>query len=124
MSPDLTSDQLDEIIELILISGIDGIVATNTTSTRGLLKNQNTVIEEIGDGGLSGEPLFSRSLEVVRYIHKKSAGMLPIIAVGGITTPERAKEMLDAGASLVEVYTGFIYNGPSFIKNILKYLSK
>ncbi|MCK9627401.1 MAG: quinone-dependent dihydroorotate dehydrogenase [Bacteroidales bacterium] len=124
VSPDLTNDQLDEIIELILISGIDGIVATNTTSTRDLLKNKNAAIEEIGDGGLSGEPLFLRSLEMVRYIHKKSAGMLPIIAVGGISTPERAKEMLDAGASLVEVYTGFIYNGPGFIKSILKYLSK
>lgn len=124
VSPDLTNDQLDEIIELILISGIDGIVATNTTSTRELLRDQSAVIEAIGDGGLSGEPLYARSLEVVRYIHKKSAGMLPIIAVGGVSTPERAKEMLDAGASLVEVYTGFIYNGPGFIKSILKYLSK
>lgn len=124
VSPDLTNDQLDEIIELILISGIDGIVATNTTSTRELLKDNGAAIEAIGDGGLSGEPLFKRSLEVVRYIHKKSAGMLPIIAVGGVTTPERAKEMLDAGASLVEVYTGFIYNGPGFVKSILKYLSK
>ncbi|NCB97079.1 MAG: quinone-dependent dihydroorotate dehydrogenase [Bacteroidia bacterium] len=124
VSPDLTNDQLDEIIELILISGIDGIVATNTTSTRELLKDHSTAIEAIGDGGLSGEPLFRRSLEVVRYINKKSAGMLPIIAVGGVTSPERAKEMLDAGASLVEVYTGFIYNGPGFVKSILKYLSK
>jgi len=124
VSPDLTFEQLDEIIELILVSGIDGIVATNTTSTRELLTSQGPAIDDIGDGGLSGGPLFKRSLEIVRYINKKSGGMLPIIGVGGITSPEKAKEMLDAGASLVQIYTGFIYNGPGFVKKILKYISK
>ncbi len=123
VSPDLTFDQLDEIIELILISGIDGIVATNTTTSRESLKTSKDILKKIGDGGLSGEPLFNKTLEIVKYIHRKSGGMFPIIAVGGITTVERAKEMLDAGASLIQIYTGFIYNGPGFVKKILKHLS-
>lgn len=124
VSPDLAKDQLDEIIELILVSGMDGIVATNTTTSREGLVSPLDRVDFIGEGGLSGAPLYNRSLEVVRYISKKTNGQLPIIAVGGIMTPKQAKEMLDAGASLVQVYTGFIYNGPGFVKKILKHLVK
>lgn len=124
VSPDLSDEQLDEIIELILVSGLDGIVATNTTISRDNLLTERDKVEGIGEGGLSGAPLFNRSLEMVRYINKKTGGQLPIIGVGGIITPVQAKEMLDAGASLVQIYTGFIYNGPGFVKQILKYLNK
>ena len=103
---------------------MDGIVATNTTTSREGLVSPSDRVDFIGEGGLSGAPLYNRSLEVVRYISKKTNGQLPIIAVGGIMTPKQAKEMLDAGASLVQVYTGFIYNGPGFVKKILKHLVK
>jgi len=122
VSPDLTTDQLDEIVELILVSGIDGIVATNTTTTRNNLKTSIDKVASIGEGGLSGAPLFQRSLDVIKHINKKTKGQLPVIAAGGIMTPGQAKEMLDAGASLIQIYTGFIYNGPGFPKRIIKYL--
>jgi len=124
VSPDLTFEQLDEIIELILVSGLDGIVATNTTTKREDLKTSSDKIEAIGDGGLSGEPLYRKSLEVIKYISRKTNGQLPIIGVGGIMTPAQAKEMLDSGASLIQVYTGFIYNGPGIVRMINKYLAK
>lgn len=122
VSPDIPMHQLDEIIELVLVSGIDGIVATNTTRSRAGLKTDSQTVETIGNGGLSGAPLFEKSLSFVKYIHDKTDGLLPIIGVGGIMTPKQAQQMLDAGASLIEVYSGFIYNGPAFIKQILKYL--
>ncbi len=124
ISPDLTFDQLDEIIDLILVSGLDGIVATNTTTTREGLKSSSELVKSIGEGGLSGAPLYQRSLEIVKYIHNKTSGQLPIIGVGGIMTPAQAKEMLDSGASLVQIYTGFIYKGPGLVKKILKLISK
>ncbi|MCK9625413.1 MAG: quinone-dependent dihydroorotate dehydrogenase [Bacteroidales bacterium] len=122
LSPDIPKEQLDEIIELVMISGLDGIVATNTTRSRDGLITDKKYLEDIGEGGLSGAPLFEKSLEFVKYIHTKTEGNVPIIGVGGIMTPKQAKEMLDAGASLIEIYTGFIYNGPGFVRNILKYL--
>ncbi|HBG24576.1 MAG: dihydroorotate dehydrogenase (quinone) [Bacteroidetes bacterium GWF2_41_61] len=124
VSPDLTFEQLDEIIDLILVSGMDGIVATNTTISREFLTSPSDRVEFIGDGGLSGAPLYRKSLEVVQYIHNKTSGQLPIIAVGGIMTPKQAKEMIDSGASLVQIYTGFIYNGPGFVRRILRHLAK
>ncbi len=124
VSPDLEKEQLDEIIDLILVSGMDGIVATNTTTMREGLITPADRVDFIGDGGLSGAPLYKRSLDVVSYINKKTNGQLPIIAVGGIMTPKQAKEMIDAGASLIQIYTGFIYNGPGLVKRILKYLAK
>lgn len=123
VSPDLSHQQLDEIIDYCMRSGIDGIVAGNTTRSRDGLKSiSSEKIEEIGNGGLSGAPLFSKNLELVKYIHKQSEGRLPIVGVGGIMTPEQAKEMLEAGASLIEIYTGFIYEGPDLVKKIIKHL--
>lgn len=123
VSPDISRQQLDEIIDYCLRSGIDGIVAGNTTRSReGLDSTPADKIEKIGKGGLSGAPLFKKNLELVRYVCEKSEHKLPVIGVGGIMTPEQAKQMLDAGASLIEIYTGFIYEGPSIIKKIIKFL--
>lgn len=123
VSPDLSHQQLDEIIDYSLRSGIDGIVAGNTTRSRdGLTTISQQKIEEIGNGGMSGAPIHKKNLELVRYVHKQSDGKLPIIGVGGIMSPEDAKEMLDAGASLVEIYSGFIYEGPGLVKRIIKHL--
>lgn len=123
VSPDLAHQQLDEIIDYCLRSGIDGIVAGNTTRSReGITSISKEKIEAIGNGGMSGAPLHKKNLELVKYVHTRSEGKLPIIGVGGIMTPGQAKAMLDAGASLVEIYTGFVYEGPALIKNIIKYL--
>ena len=122
VSPDLSTEQLDDIIDYCLRSGIDGIVAGNTTRSRDGLTIDPKKIEEIGNGGMSGAPVHKKNLELVRYIHKKSEGTLPIIGVGGIMSGEEAKAMMDAGASLVEIYSGFIYEGPGLIKKILTHL--
>lgn len=124
VSPDLSHQQLDEIIDYCLRSGIDGIVAGNTTRSRDGLTISQEKIEEIGNGGMSGAPVHQKNVELVRYVHEKSGGHLPIIGVGGIMSPEDAKDMLDAGASLVEIYSGFIYEGPALVKNIIKYLEE
>jgi dihydroorotate dehydrogenase len=118
IAPDLTDEQLDDIIDIVQTSKIDGIVATNTTISRDKLKTPTDKVSEIGAGGLSGLPLRKRSTEVIRYICSKTRGQLPIIASGGIFTAEDALEKLNAGASLVQVYTGFIYEGPGIAKNI------
>ncbi len=123
VSPDLSHPQLDEIIDYCLRSGIDGIVAGNTTRSReGITSIPAEKIEAIGNGGMSGAPLYPKNLDLVKYVHAKSEGKLPIVGVGGIMSPEQAKEMLDAGASLIEIYSGFIYEGPSLVKNINNYL--
>ncbi len=120
VSPDLTYEQLDETISKAVESGIDGFIATNTTTSRENLTTEAETISTIGNGGLSGAPLTKRSTEVIRYIHSKTSGSKPIIGVGGIMTPEDALEKLEAGASLIQVYTGFIYSGPMLVKNINK----
>ena len=122
VSPDLSSEQLDDIIDYCLRSGIDGLVAGNTTRSRDGLTIDPKKIEEIGNGGMSGAPVHKKNLELVRYIHTKSEGRLPIIGVGGIMSGEEAKAMMDAGASLVEIYSGFIYEGPGLVKKILTHL--
>ncbi len=122
VSPDLSKEQLDDIVDYCLRSGIDGIVAGNTTRSRDGLTISQDRIEKIGNGGMSGAPVHKKNLELVRYIHGKTEGKLPIIGVGGIMSEEQAKAMLDAGASLVEIYSGFIYEGPALVKRIIKYL--
>ncbi len=122
IAPDLTNQQLDDVLEILEETKLSGIVATNTTIDRNVIKATPEEMEEIGAGGLSGKPLRKRSTEVVKYISEKTQGKLPIIAVGGIFTADDAQEKLDAGASLVQVYTGFIYEGPGLAKNICKAL--
>jgi dihydroorotate dehydrogenase len=118
IAPDLTNAQLDDIVEIVLETGIAGVIATNTTLSReGLTSAENLKTES---GGLSGKPLASRSTEVIRYLSKKSGKAFPIIAVGGIHSAEDALEKLHSGASLVQIYTGFIYEGPGLVKEINK----
>jgi dihydroorotate dehydrogenase len=122
IAPDLTWHQIDDVIDLAKEIKLDGIVATNTTISREELQTPNAELQTIGLGGLSGKPLKNRSMEIVKYIHQKTSGSIPIIGSGGIFTGNDAKEMLDSGASLVEVWTGFIYEGPFIVKKICKYL--
>jgi dihydroorotate dehydrogenase len=118
IAPDLTNGQLDDIISIVRDTQIDGVIATNTTISRAALKTPESHIQEIGAGGLSGKPLTNRATEVIRYLSEKSARAFPIIGVGGIHTAQDALEKLEAGASLVQVYTGFIYEGPAIARNI------
>ena len=122
VSPDLSKEQLDDIMDYCLRSGIDGIVAGNTTRSRDGLTISQDRIEKIGNGGMSGAPVHKKNLDLVSYIHQRTEGKLPIIGVGGIMSEQQAKAMLDAGASLVEIYSGFIYEGPALVKRIIKYL--
>lgn len=124
IAPDLTNEQLDDIVEIVEETMIDGVIATNTTISREGLNTPNSEIEKIGAGGLSGKVLCERSTEVISYLHKKSNGAFPIIGVGGINTGADAIEKLKAGATLVQVYTGFIYEGPSMVKNMNKAILK
>jgi len=116
IAPDLTDSQLDDIVDIVQQTGIAGLIATNTTISRENLSSPSK--EETG--GLSGKPLTKRSTEVIAYLHKKSNGSFPIIGVGGIHSAEDAMEKLNAGASLVQLYTGFIYEGPGLIGRINK----
>lgn len=120
IAPDLTNAQLDDIIDIVSKTNIDGVIATNTTISRAGLKSSTKITNE--QGGLSGKPLTKRSTEVIRYLHTKSGAAFPIIGVGGIHTPEDVKEKLAAGASLVQLYTGFIYEGPSVVRKMNKAL--
>lgn len=124
IAPDLTQEQLDDIIEIVQETGLAGIVAANTTISREDLKTDDAALQKIGAGGLSGLPVKQRATEVIRYIHQRSGGKIPIIAVGGIFTAADAQEKLDAGASLVQVYTGFIYEGPTIVKKICQGLTQ
>jgi len=122
IAPDVSFEQLDDIIEIVRRTGISGIVATNTTISREGLTTPTRTVETIGAGGLSGLPLKSCSTEIIRYIRQKSNGSIPVIGVGGIHSAEDAIEKLEAGASLLQVYTGFIYEGPGLVKSINKVL--
>ena len=118
IAPDLTESQLDDIIEIVSETKIDGVIATNTTISRENLKTTKEIVSKIGIGGLSGKPLTKRSTEVIKYLAQKSNHSFPIIGVGGIHSVKDAIEKLDAGASLIQLYTGFIYEGPALIKKI------
>ena len=120
ISPDLNYKQVDATLELVKKHQIDGIVLTNTTIQRNKLITEKNKIENIGNGGLSGLPIRDRSTEMIKYVHEKTNGELAIIGVGGIMTAEDAMEKINAGASLVQVYTGFIYEGPGIVKKINK----
>ncbi len=122
IAPDLTQEQIDDVIDLALQIKLDGLVASNTTISRDNLTTHNSQLKKIGAGGLSGLPVKTRSTEIVKYIHQKTGGQIPIIASGGIFTGADAKEKLDAGASLIQVWTGFIYEGPGIVKQICKAL--
>ncbi|HWA33221.1 MAG TPA: quinone-dependent dihydroorotate dehydrogenase [Cyclobacteriaceae bacterium] len=118
IAPDLTQDQLDDVVEILIATNTDGVIATNTTISRdGLTTNQKTV-QAIGAGGLSGKPLSVRSTEVIKYLRTKLGKDFPIIGVGGIMNAADALDKIKAGADLVQVYTGFIYEGPSIVKKI------
>lgn len=118
IAPDLNNNQLDEIIELIAETKIDGIVVSNTSVNREGLKTSTEVLQQIGNGGLSGKPIRERSTKMIKYLSDKSNRAFPIIGVGGIHSAKDALEKLDAGASLVQLYTGFIYEGPQLINDI------
>ncbi|MEO6229311.1 MAG: quinone-dependent dihydroorotate dehydrogenase [Ferruginibacter sp.] len=118
IAPDLTKEQIDDVIELAMEIKLDGLVAANTTISREGLISDETVFNEMG--GLSGAPLRERSTEIVRYINQQTKGTIPVIASGGIFTGADALEKMEAGASLIQVWTGFIYEGPAIVKNICK----
>jgi dihydroorotate dehydrogenase len=120
IAPDLTNEQLDDVIDLALEIKLDGLVAANTTINRSNLTTDGSRLTTIGAGGLSGLPVQQRSTEIVQYIHQKTNGQIPVIASGGIFTAANAKEKINAGAGLVQVWTGFIYEGPAIVKNICK----
>lgn len=120
IAPDLTTSQLDDIIEIVKDTGIAGVIATNTTILRDGLKTPTSVIDEIGAGGLSGAPLEQMSTEVVRYLCETSGHAFPVIGVGGIASVASAKSKLNAGASLLQIYTGFIYEGPALASKLCK----
>jgi dihydroorotate dehydrogenase len=122
IAPDLTDTQLDEILEIVNECGLQGIIATNTTITREHLVSPASITSEAG--GLSGAPVRERSTDVIRYLRKNARPGLILIGVGGIFNAKDAQEKLDAGADLVQVYTGFIYEGPAMIRRILKKLNK
>lgn len=124
IAPDLNNNQLDEIVQLVADTNLDGVIASNTSTDRSGLKASKAQLEAIGNGGLSGQPIKDKSTKVIKYLADKSNKAFPIIGVGGIHSAEDALEKIDAGADLVQIYTGFIYEGPSLIKKINKALLK
>ncbi|WGH76011.1 quinone-dependent dihydroorotate dehydrogenase [Tenacibaculum tangerinum] len=120
IAPDLNNQQLDEIIQLVAETKIDGVIASNTSVNRDNLKASKERLQEIGNGGVSGQPVKDKSTKVIQYLAKNSNKAFPIIGVGGIHSEKDALEKLEAGADLVQIYTGFIYEGPSLVKRINK----
>jgi dihydroorotate dehydrogenase len=123
IAPDLTNSQLDDVIQVLQETKTDGVIATNTTIAREGLITEKNAVQKIGNGGLSGKPLSDRSNEVIRYLRERLGKDYPIIGVGGIMTEHDALEKIKAGADLIQIYTGFVYEGPGFIKRINKQLS-
>ena len=124
IAPDLTKEQIDDVIDLAMEIKLDGLVASNTTISRADLVTEQAKVTAIGPGGLSGAPVKDRATEILRYIHEKTDSSLPVIASGGIFTAADANEKLNAGAIAVQVWTGFIYEGPKIVKNICRDLNK
>ena len=124
IAPDLSETQIDEIIEIVGLTKISGLIVSNTTISRAQLQTPAAQVEKMGAGGISGKPVTARATEMIRYIHRKSNGKIPMIAVGGIHSAQDAIEKLEAGAQLVQLYTGFIYEGPALVRSIHKALLK
>lgn len=124
IAPDLTVSQLDDVIEILKITKTDGIIATNTTLSREGLLTSPDDIQLIGAGGLSGKPLTTKANEVISYLRRNMGATYPIIGVGGIMTVQDALDKLAAGADLIQLYTGFVYEGPSFVKKINQAISQ
>ncbi len=124
IAPDLTNEQLDDIIDIVEEVNLAGVIATNTTISRSGLVSDKLEVERLGNGGLSGKPVKDRSTQVIKYLKDNAKKPFPIIGVGGINSPEDAREKIQAGASLIQLYTGFIYQGPALIKRINKFLLK
>lgn len=124
LSPDIDYAQVDNILGYAIKAGIDGVVAGNTTRSRDGLTISKEEIDRIGNGGMSGAPLYKKSLALVRHIRETAGDRLPVIGVGGIMSGEQAAEMMRAGASLVEIYSGFIYEGPGLVRRINNHLKK
>ena len=122
ISPDLSNEDIDMMTDIMVDTPLDGIVATNGTARHAGLKTDAETLKRYGSGAITGSPLTARSVEVVRRVYNRSNGTYPIIGVGGIMTPADAKAMLDAGATLIQIYTGYVYNGPNFVGNICKEL--
>ncbi|MCS7004305.1 MAG: quinone-dependent dihydroorotate dehydrogenase [Cytophagales bacterium] len=122
IAPDITSEQLEEIAEIVIQTQFNGVIATNTTISRENLKTSKSRIESIGSGGLSGKPLTAKSTDVIRLLEQKSCGKFDIVGVGGIFSPEDAREKIRAGAKLIQLYTGFVYQGPSLPSSIARNL--
>ncbi len=120
IAPDLNNQQLDEIVELVVDTKLDGVIASNTSVDRTGLKMPKDQLESIGNGGLSGQPIKDKSTQVIKYLSEKSKKAFPIIGVGGIHSADDALEKLNAGADLIQIYTGFIYEGPKLVKTINK----
>ena len=118
IAPDLTNEQLDDVIGIIKETATDGIIATNTTISREGLATEKNILERIGNGGLSGKPLTARATEIIRYLRSGLGPQYPIIGVGGIMNETDALDKLRAGADLIQIYSGFIYEGPALIKRI------
>ncbi len=122
IAPDLNEHQINDILEIVEHKKLAGMVVSNTTIERQLPHYSQNYLQKLGAGGISGAPVAERSTELINYINKKTTGKLPIIGVGGIFTAEDAQKKIDAGASLVQVYTGFVYQGPTLVRDILKSL--
>ncbi|NDE04010.1 MAG: quinone-dependent dihydroorotate dehydrogenase, partial [Flavobacteriia bacterium] len=118
IAPDLSNSQIDEIIEIVTYTKIAGLIVANTTISREGLRTPAAQIEQMGAGGISGKPVTLRATEMVKYIHEQSNGKIPMMAVGGIHNAQDALDKLAAGATLVQLYTGFIYEGPALVKAI------
>jgi dihydroorotate dehydrogenase len=124
IAPDLTTEQLDDIVDILIETKTDGVIATNTTISRAGLITDKEIVEHIGNGGLSGKPLTAQATGVIRYLRQRLGKNFPIIGVGGIMSTQDAIDKLDAGADLIQLYTGFIYEGPGFVKRIAKRIVK
>ena len=122
ISPDMSNEVIDQITDVMLETPLDGIVATNGTHSREGLRTSHTTLEKIGSGRLSGAPLTQRAVEIVRRIHTRSGGSYPIIGVGGLMSPDDVRAMLDAGADLIQLYTGYVYKGPGIVKAVCRAL--